>query len=667
MKTAFVCIGFSLFAFISPAFCQTPAIAPANPPTVITPTVITPTVITPVQLQAVPFDLGQVRLLDSPFKLAQERDASYLVSLDADRLLHNFRVNVGLPSSAQPLGGWEAPNCELRGHFVGHYLSACSLMYRSTGDPVLKSRIDYLVAELAKCQDASAKAGFNAGYLSAFPESLFDRVDARKKVWAPWYTMHKIMAGLLDANLQAGNPQALQVLTKLADWVKFRVDRLSAEQMQASLRTEQGGMTEVMANLAAVTNNPEYLRIALAFNHHAFIDPIAAGEDKLDGLHANTQIPKIIGAAREYELTGDDTYRRIATSFWTDVALHRSYVFGGDSDREHFFPLIDFAKHLSVATAETCNTYNMLKLTRHLFEWAPSSTLMDFYERALYNQILASQEPDKGMMTYFISTQPGHFKTYMTPLDSFWCCSGTGVENHAKYGDTIYFHDADSLYVNLFIPSELKWANKGLLVRQETNFPEDGAIGLTFHCAQPTKLTLKLRYPGWAQAGMTLQVNADLIPITNKPGSYVSVNRVWRDGDRVRINLPMELHIETLPNTPDELAIMQGPIVLAGDFGGDNIQNDYARNQLDYAKVADPPVPVFVGDPADILHHIKAMPGQPLTFVTNDLAQPSDVTLVPLYQLNHKRYTIYWKTYTPQQWQQHNSSAPADLLRPAAN
>ena len=615
--------------------------------------------ITPVTLQALPFDLDQVTLLDSPFKTAQERDKAYLLSLDPERLLHTFRLNVGLPSTAQPLGGWEAPTVELRGHFTGHYLSACALMYRSTGDPALKSRTDYLVAELAKCQEASTKAGFHTGYLSAFPESLFDRVDKGQKVWAPWYTMHKIMAGLLDVHLQTGNPQALDVLTKLADWVTFRVDRLTPQQMQASLKNEQGGMTEVLANLAAVTNDAQYLRIAEAFNHHAVIDPLAQGQDKLDRLHANTQIPKIIGAAREYELTGNPDYHQIASFFWTEVALHRSYVFGGDSDREHFFAMTDWAKHLSVATAETCNTYNMLKLTRHLFEWEPSTTLMDFYERALYNQILGSQEPDKGMMTYFISTQPGHFKTYMTPLDSFWCCSGTGVENHAKYGDTIYFHDADSLYVNLFIPSELTWKNKDLVLRQETRFPEDGSVLLTLHCQKPTALAIKIRYPGWATAGMAMRINESDIAITDRPGSYVTLQREWHDGDRIGITLPMNLHIETLPNTPNQIAVMDGPIVLAGNFGGDKIENDYAKDQLDFAKVSDPPVPVFVGEPADILNHITAVPGKPLTFITNGLAQPNDVTLIPLYQIQHERYTIYWRSYSADQWQEHNSAPPA--------
>ncbi len=516
-------------------------------------------------------------------------------------------------------------------------------MYRSTNDPAFKARTDTLVAELAKCQDAALKSGFHAGYLSAFPESLFDRVDAQQKVWAPWYTMHKIMAGLLDVHLHTGNAQALAVLTQLADWVKFRVDRLTPEQMQGSLKNEQGGMTEVLANLAGVTHNPEYLRIAVAFNHHAVIDPLARGEDKLNRLHANTQIPKIIGAAREYELTGNTQFRDIATFFWTNVATKRSYVFGGHSDNEHFFPVTDFEKHLTFATAETCNTYNMLKLTRHLFEWQPSVPLMDFYERALYNQILASQD-DQGMMIYFLSTQPGHFKTYMTPENSFWCCSGTGVENHAKYGDTIYFHDADSLYVNLFIPSELTWKEKGVTVRQETNFPEEETTRLTIHCAQPTMLALKIRYPSWERAEMTLDVNGAAAAVDGGAGSYVTLRREWKDGDTVRITLPLELHVEKLPNSSKEVAIMDGPIVLAGDLGPDGLETAYAKDQNDLRKIPDPAVPAFLGDSNEIVSHLVPVPGKPLTFSTNALAPTADVTLMPLYKINHRRYTIYWKT-----------------------
>ena len=313
-----------------------------------------------VPLQARMFDLQQVRLLDGPFKEAQERDRKYLHDLDADRLLHNFRVTAGLPSAAEPLGGWEAPKCELHGHFVGHYLSACALMYASTGDEKLKAKANYLVAELAQCQAALPGKGFNTGFLSAYSESFFDRVDQSERVWAPYYTLHKIMAGLLDTYQHAGNRQALDVLVKMADWLQFRLDRLSHDQQQKALNTEHGGMNEVFANLYGITGHPAHLQLARAFNHEVIFDPLARGEDQLNGKHANTQIPKIIGAAREYELTGEAPFAAVASNFWQYVTLDRAYCIGGHSDSEHFFPVNDFARHLSPATAETCNTYHLL-------------------------------------------------------------------------------------------------------------------------------------------------------------------------------------------------------------------------------------------------------------------------------------------------------------------
>ena len=448
-----------------------------------------------------PFAMTDVRLLDGPFSRCDVAGPKVPAELDPDRLLHNFRVNAGLPSDAKPLGGWEEPKVEIRGHTLGHYLTALSLMYASTGDAAFKQRADYIVGELAKCQDASPAAGFHPGYLSAFPESFIDRVEQGKNVWAPWYTLHKIMAGLLDANQLCGDAQALTMLTNMADWVEFRVDRLTPGQMQRSLDTEHGGMNEVLANLYAVMGNTNYLQLAEAFNHQKIFAPLARGEDNLDRLHANTQIPKIIGATREYELTGDPQFLTVATTFWDAVALHRSYVIGGDSDHEHFFPTNDFAGHLSTDTAETCNTYNMLKLTRELFALEPSAAKMDFYERALYNHILASQDPETGMFVYLMSLKPGHFKTYSTPEDSFWCCVGTGMENHAKYGDTIYFHDAEALYVNLFIASELSWPEKGLVVRQETQFPASDSTMLKIKVGKPTNFTLKIRQPAWAVEG----------------------------------------------------------------------------------------------------------------------------------------------------------------------
>jgi DUF1680 family protein len=616
---------------------------------------------------AEPFPLADVRLLDGPFRDAMLRDQKYLLSLDPDRLLRNFRVNVGLPTDAKPYGGWEAPNCELRGHSLGHYLSALSLMYASTGDARFKQRADYIVGVLAQCQSNAPAAGFHEGYLSAFPESFIDRVEQSKPVWAPWYTLHKILAGLLDANRQCGNEPALAVAEKMADWVKFRVDHISPEQMQKSLNEEHGGMNEALANLYAVTGNTNYLALSAAFNHAKILDPLARGEDRLNGVHANTQIPKIIGATREYEFTGDPKYLTIADTFWDSVALRRSYAIGGHSDHEHFFPTNEFARHLSPETAETCNTYNMLKLTRELFALRPDAAKMDFYERGLYNDILASQDPDTGMMTYFMSLKPGHFKIYSTPENSFWCCTGTGMENHAKYADTIYFHDANSLWVNLFIASELNWAEKGISVRQETKFPERDTTVLKFKAEKPVTLALKIRHPAWATEGMKISVNGKRQKIESAAGSYATVEREWRDGDTVEIRLPMKLHTEFLPDTTNEIALLYGPIVLAGELGTNGMPARLTANgQGDFNRVADPSVPMFATTSDQLVKHVKPVRGQPLTFRTDGIGRPADVTLIPFYEMHHQRYSVYWKLISEADWQEHAAQiAAADARRMA--
>jgi hypothetical protein len=605
-----------------------------------------------VKRQVEAFSLQDVRLLDGPFREAMLRDQQYLLSLDPDRLLHNFRVTAGIPSAATPLGGWEAPDVELRGHSIGHYLTALALMYSSAGDARFKTRADSMVTELATVQTALAARGFNKGYLSAFPEELIERVETRQRVWAPYYTLHKIMAGLLDVYLACGNAQALDVVTKMASWVQFRMDRLTEEQQQRMLGTEFGGMNEVLANLYAVTGNPDHLRMARAFNHKAIFEPLERREDKLDGLHGNTQFPKVIGAVRQYELTGERRLYDLSTYFWDRVALHRSFVIGGNTDDESFFPVADFSKHLGESSTETCNTYNMLKLTRELYQLAPSASLFDFYERGLFNHILASQDPATGMMCYYVPLKPGAFKTYSTPDQSFWCCVGTGMENHAKYPDSIYFHDDRSLYVNLFIASELHWRAKGLTVRQDTTFPERDTTRLTFTAAQPIRLALNIRYPMWAKTGMLVTVNGRKEPVAAAAGSYATVEREWKSGDIVEIALPMTLHIEATPDNPKVAAVLYGPIVLAGDLGSEGLDKSlrYGPSVPPLGKLRTPAIPAFVGDRARMLGSIAPVAGSPLTFRTKGLAQPHDVTLVPFFKAADHRYTVYWNLYSASEW-----------------
>jgi len=604
--------------------------------------------------QAYPFELGEVRLLDGPFREAMLRDQKYILELDPERLLHNFRITAGLPSTAQPLGGWEEPKGELRGHSVGHFLSACGLMYAATGDVRFKDKGNLIVAELAKVQEAMPSRGFNPGFLSAYPEEFFDRVDKRIRVWAPYYTLHKIMAGLLDMYLYCDNAQALDVVTKMAAWVKFRVDRLTEDQQQAALETEFGGMNEVLANLYAVTGNPDQLATAFKFDHKKLFDQWAAGEDKLDGLHGNTQFPKVIGAFREYQLTGNQRYLTIARFFWDRVALHRSFVIGGNTNGERFFPVDQFSRNLGPSTTETCNTYNMLKLTRQLFGLEPAAAKMDFYERGLLNHILASQDPATGMVCYYVPLRPGAFKTYSTPNDSFWCCVGTGMENHAKYGDTIFFHDDRSLYLNLFIASELTWRDKGLVVRLETGFPEEDSAKLTFRAQKPVRLALKVRSPAWLASGMTVAVNGRREEAKAGADAYAVFERDWKTGDTVDVRWPMGLRMEAMPDDPKMIALLYGPVVLAGDLGRGGLTEAlrYGPNAPQVFRLPAVTVPVFLGEVKDVLERIKPAPTAegPLNFRTVGLGEPRDIRLLPLFKAADERYSVYWKVLSPAEW-----------------
>jgi DUF1680 family protein len=410
-------------------------------------------------IRAYPFNLKNIRLLDGPFMQAMERDLKYMLSLENDRLLHMFRVTAGLPSSAQPYGGWEKADVELRGHTIGHFLSASALMFAATGDQRIKMKADAMVAGLAECQKALGATG----YLSAFPETFFDRVESVRQVWAPYYTIHKIMAGLLDMYAYGGNAQALEVVEGMARWVKSRTDKSDHFHMERVLNfTEQGGMNEVLANLYSITGKAEYLATARRFDERHYTEPLSRSEDKMKGEHVNSFIPNIIGTAREYEMTGDPALYGIAAFFWNQVTGARSFVTGGTSDNEAWetdpFQIYD---ELGKNSHESCCTYNMLKLTRHLFSWGADAKYADYYERALWNGILPTQNPDDAMMMYYVPMMPGMFRTFMKPYDSFWCCTGTGMENHAKYGDSIYFHDENGVFVNLFIASELNWTEKG--------------------------------------------------------------------------------------------------------------------------------------------------------------------------------------------------------------
>jgi DUF1680 family protein len=596
-----------------------------------------------VKLAVWAFPLPEVRLLEGPFRRAMELDGAYLLALDPERLVRNFRVNAGLPAPGQPLGGWEAPDCELRGHFVGHYMSACAQMYAATGDKRYLEKGEAVVRVLGLCQEQ-----LSGGYLSAFPETFLDRVEQRKQVWAPYYTLHKILAGLEDMYVYGQDEQALEMARKLGDWVVARNSRLSDEQMQAMLQTEQGGMNEALANLYGLTGEKKYWAMSLRFNHHRVIDPLEAGEDRLTGLHANTQIPKLIGLARQYELTGDTNLEAGAKNFWETVVQHRSYVIGGNSDGE-MFTATNRLGQMGPNTTETCNTYNMLKLTRHLFCWEPRAEYADYYEKALCNHILASQNPESGMMCYYVPLRAGSRKNFNRPNDDFWCCTGTGVENHGKYGDSLYFHNDDQLYVNQFIGSELDWKEKGLQVRQESRFPEEEQSRLTLHCAQAVALEIKVRHPGWARRGFEVRVNGEQVA-AGEPGSYVAIKRAWQDGDRIEIQMPYELREEGFAERPERAAVLDGPLVLGA--------------VIDMKK----PNPEIVSAPGTWLGALRPVANRIATyegavFRIPGEAKAESLTLEPFYQIYRRNYEVYWDQVTPEQWQGREKEYAAETAK----
>jgi DUF1680 family protein len=585
--------------------------------------------------QASPFPLKNVRLQPGPFSAAAEANRKYLKTLPPDRLLHTFRLTAGLPSSAEPLGEWEKPDCELRGHFTGgHYLSACALAFASAGDEELKLNGDLMVAELAKCQ-----AQHRNGYLSAFPQELFDRLRDGVNVWAPFYTIHKIMAGHVDMYTLAGNQQALQTVEKMARWVQSWSDPLSEQQMQRVLLVEYGGMGEVLANLYGVTGKAEYLNLAKRFDKKGFFEPLAAHRDELKGLHVNTHVPQVIAAARLYELTADKHYWNIADYFWNEVTSQRSYCTGGTSNFEVWRsePGV-LSTELSMDTTEDCCVYNMMKLTRHLFGWSPQASYMDYYERVLFNHRMGTIDPETGTTVYYLPLGNGYSKIYAKPFDSFWCCSGTCAEEFAKLTDSIYFHDDDSIFVNLYIASELNWAEKGIRVIQQTSFPEEQGTTLLVSAAKPVDIDLKLRVPYWAKGG-NVRVNGRPVPAFANPNSYLILRGPWKNGDRIELSLPMHLHAAPMPDKEALQAAMYGPLVLAARFEEEPREKWYRHFRAEEKQEPGATLQ-FKGELDDPASWLEPAGGK-LAF--RAVSQNQAVPFLPLSSIVHERYSVYHK------------------------
>jgi DUF1680 family protein len=526
----------------------------------------------------------RVRLLDSRYRQNRDRTVAYLRDVDLDRLLHMFRITAGLPSSAEPCGGWEAPNVQLRGHSTGHLLSGLALAAAHLGDTGLAERGSRLVAALAECQAAIPATGQTPGYLSAFPEKAFVDIEAGKNVWAPYYTIHKIMAGLLDQHRLLGNQQALDVLLGMVAWVDTRTSRLSREAMQKVLHTEFGGMNEVLANLWFVTGDPHHLELAARFDHDEIFDPLAERRNTLAGRHANTDIAKVVGAAVQWEATGEERYRTIATYFWDQVVHHHTYVIGGNSNAEFFGPAGQIVSQLHENTCENCNSYNMLKLTRQLFLREPErAELMDYYEWTLLNQMLGEQDPDSphGNVTYYTglsSTAQRKGKeglisdggSYSSDYGNFSCDHGTAMETQAKLADSIWFTRGETVFLNLFVPSELDWQEQGVRLRIDTAYPYDEQVRV--HVDRGGSFELRIRVPSWSdRAGTppTLRLNGRGVGTVAKPGTYASIRREWGEGDVLELTLPMSPVWLAAPDNPAVHALTHGPLVLAGRLGDD--------------------------------------------------------------------------------------------------
>ena len=567
-----------------------------------------------------PFELKNVRLLPSRFTENMQRDSAWMISVGVDRLLHSFRSFAGLYSGVEggygtgrALGGWESLDCELRGHTTGHMLSACALMYASTGAECFKEKGDSLVQGLREVQVALGN-----GYLSAFPEELINRNIRGEKVWAPWYTLHKILAGLIDQYRLAGSEMALIEARDMAAWAYAKLSPISEDTRRTMLRNEFGGVTEAWWNLYGLTGDSRCKWLAEFFYHDDVIDPLRSEAADFGTKHTNTFIPKVIAEARHYEIEGVPEARRAAEFFWKEMLAHHVFATGSLSDKEHFFPEEDFRKHITGVTGETCCTYNMLKLARHIFCWQPSASVADYYERALYNHILGGQDPETGMISYFLPLKTGTHKVYSTPYDSFWCCVGSSFESHAKYGESIYFHDDKMLYVNLFIPSELNW--DGFVVRLETDFPASGRIRLTVEGGG--RKSIALRRPGWS-GSPTIRVNGRKVSV--RSGEYLVLDRNWKHGDRIEVYYPMDWHVEPAPQDPSVGVVMFGPIVMARRLGRQGfvdpqpfsnpaLHNDYYT--YDYRIPDD--IPDFHPLPADFS------------------------SLEPLYGIHGERYEVYW-------------------------
>lgn len=611
----------------------------------------------PLEKAAEPFPLNRVKLLPSVFKARQDMNKKHLMEVvKPDRLLAGLREQAGLPKKADRYPGWEGAG--INGHSLGHYLSALSACYAVDRDPEVKKRIDYIVDEMAACQKKNGD-----GYVMSVPKHIYDKVRTGNfsvqgfsinDWWVPNYTLHKLFAGLRDAYRLAGSKKALEVERKLADWYETVVKNLDEANIQKLLDSEWGGLNETFVQLAEDTGDSRYLAIAEKyFNHKRIFDPLYEGRDQLDNLHANTQVPKIVGLAELYEQTGDAKYRRAVETFWDSVVNHRSFANGGHSDAEHFFNVSLFPQRLGPKNSETCNINNMIRLTGHVFSWEPKAAQMDFVERALLNQILTQIGRKPGEYGYFLSQAPVAMKVFSTPEGAWWCCVGTGMENPHHYAEQAYFHKGDTLWINLYIASRLNWKEQGVALRQTTKFPESDISKFTLKMKAPRTLNLKFRHPYWCEKPV-VSVNGEPVEVASEPSSYFTLSREWKDGDTIKVKLPMTLHMQTLPHSNDKfVAFMYGPMTLVGIVPPEKGKPDAAKKRWDDhllapAATTESAAAVVTDDLPSAVDSIEQTGD--LRFRTKNLLKPSDLTLMPFHQVYEEHYTVYFPVMTREEW-----------------
>ena len=607
------------------------------------------------KLYANEFPLGDVTLLDGPLKKARDLNIKTLLAYDCDRLLAPYLKEAGLTPKGKPYPNWDG----LDGHVGGHYLTALAIN-AATGSKECQQRMDYFISELQACADANARnhPEWGKGYVGGVPQSAriwsaYKKGDfgPYRSAWVPYYNIHKMYAGLRDAWVYCGNEQARQLFLGFCDWAIELTAGLTDEQMQQTLDTEHGGMNEVLADAYAISGDKKYLDCAKRFSHRRILTPLSQRQDRLDNLHANTQVPKVVGFERIAELSGEEYYHTAGAFFWDIVTGERSLAFGGNSRREHFPSKEAYTDFVNdVEGPETCNTNNMLKLTEDLHRRNPEARFADYYELATFNHILASQHPEHGGYVYFTSARPRHYRNYSAPNEAMWCCVGTGMENHGKYGQFIYTHVGDALYVNLFVASELNWRERGISLRQETAFPYSEQSRITITDGKPQQLTLMVRYPGWVKPGaLDVKVNGQKVSIVSGPSSYVAINRKWKKGDTVEINFPMHNSVKYLPNVPQYIALMHGPIVLGMKTGTEDLRrlvsDDSRFGQIANGKklpINEAPI-LINNDIEGIATQLQPVAGKPLHYtLSTRMENPIRGELQPFFEIHDSRYMLYW-------------------------